>query len=66
MARIRVGALVSGLVGLASLAMGAYMGIGEELSKGEPFAIGASLGLLGTIIGVLCWGNRVGRPTVGS
>ena len=66
MARIRVGTLMGGLVGLAGLAMGSYLGIGEELSKGEPLAVGASLGLLGAIIGILCWGNRASRPTVGS
>ena len=67
MARIRVGTLMCGLVSLASLAMGLYLGIGEELSKGEPFAVGASLGFLGTLIGILCWGNnRAGRATVGS
>lgn len=65
MIRVRVGTLIGGLAGLTGLALGAYLGIGEELSQGEPLAVGASLGVLGAIIGILCWGNRAAKPKVG-
>ena len=65
MIRVRVGTLVGGLAGMTGLALGAYFGIGEELSQGEPLVVGALLGVVGAMIGILCWGNRAGKPTVG-
>lgn len=65
MSRVRVGTLTSGLAGLTGLALGAYFGIGEEFSQGEPLAVGAVLGVLGAMVGILFWGNRAGKPTVG-
>lgn len=66
MARIRIGTLMGGMFGFAGLAIGLYMGMGDELSQGEPLAVGVSLGFLSAIVGILCWGNRASRPTVGS
>jgi hypothetical protein len=65
MIRVRVGTLIGGLAGMTGLALGAYFGFGEELSQGEPLVVGALLGVVGAMIGILCWGNRAGKTTVG-